>query len=145
MLKICEVCTHSNHHQSQRFFFLSHRMKWLKVQLLPLNGMPVIIPSGFPNNLLLRVCTHGQREYFVQPKNTTKWPTRSQTHIQGPWVSRTLTTMPQHFLITDKPFAFCKVPKQFSSTHLPFYILQKGHRTQKGQNKVTVTSSWLLL
>ena len=39
------------------FFFLSHRMKWLKVQLLPLNRMPVIIPSGFPNNLLLHVCT----------------------------------------------------------------------------------------
>ena len=47
--------------------------------------------------------------------------------------------MPQHLLITDKPFAFCKVPKQFFSTHLHFNILQKGHRTQKGQNKVTVT------
>ena len=64
--------------------------------------------------------------------------------FQGPWVSRTLTTMPQHFLITDRPFAFCKVPKQFFSTPLHFNILQKGHRTQKGQNKVTVTSSWFL-
>ena len=141
------------------FFFLSHRMKWLKVQLLPLNRMPVIIPSGFPNNLLLRVCTPWTERLLcpAQEHNTMINQVSNPHYFQGPWVSRTLTTMPQHLLITDKPFAFCKVSRQFSSTHLHSWIERgtdrtqdtertqdTGHRTQKGHNKVSLAISWFI-
>ena len=122
-------------------------MKWLKVQLLPLNRMPVIIPSGFPNNLLLRVCTPWTEKVLcpAQEHNTMINQVSNPHYFQGPWVSRTLTTMPQHLLITNKPFAFCKVSRQFSSTNLHSWIERGTDRTQDTERTQESVSGHFLI